>query len=1151
MSMHIRPRQRIAILPLILLLLVPASASAEGLAFRSEPRPVAAVPGGLQQSFEADSAVGNGQRLSIGGGHACAVLPDGDVACWGRNLRGELGYGGFLQSTRARQVLLLHDAVSVSAGGSLSCAARATGAVSCWGDNQFAQLGQNAPVGRSALPVGIVGITNAVQVAASGGDICVLLATGMVQCWGTNYAGQLGRGTTGSPSPTPATVPGISGAVTIDAGADFNCAVLAAGTARCWGRNTVGELGNGTATPGFPVVVLDAAGHALSNIKAVSLGDEFGCALLTSGSVDCWGHDEYGQLGDGGAIVDKAVFYAAPVVGLSGVSSISAAGTHACALLAAGTIRCWGSDDYGELGSGSTSSSTPVQVVGVSGASEAASGGYLSCARLVAGPITCWGANGYGALGRPTSAVYPNPPGLVVGNFTGGLVEAGGYHTCALLANRTVQCWGADDAGQLGNGPTSSTNSATPVTASGLSNVFALSAGTNHTCAIVIGGKAYCWGANDHGQIGNNDSGAGKHVDAPVPVPGLTNAIAISAGGDHSCAVRADQTAVCWGGNGTGQLGDHTFQDRSAPVVVQTAGYSNLGNLTDISAGSFHSCAADRNGTAWCWGSDGNGQLGRGKAGESPRPDALEVSKHAPGNGDYLLANVLEIEARYASSCAIDIDWHEWCWGWNGYGQLGLSGGGDKDFATLIPGLDGVAGIGPSSNHGVHVCAVLADTTARCWGANDQGQVGTGSTSPTEPSPRVVLNLTGAVQVSVGFQDSCALLSNGTAKCWGNNANDQLGSTTLTIQPNATLVTGFNVGLRALEVDAGSAHNCAAVSNGTARCWGANGSGRLGDGTTSNRTKPVMVSGLSGAASISAGGSHTCALVVGGTAKCWGYNAYGQLGDNTVTTRTKPTNLVSGLSGAIAISAGGNHTCALISNGTVKCWGLNTSGQLGDGTTTNRHVPVTVKTSSTATLTGVVAISAGSSHTCALLSNGTARCWGSNGTGRLGDGTTTSRHYATSVSGLTSAKAISAGSAHTCALLANGTAKCWGSNGSGRLGDGTTTTRLKPTNTVYGLTTITSISAGGSHTCAVIANGTARCWGYNASGQLGNGSTASASKPATVTGLSGVVGLSAGGSHTAAILASGGLRAWGLNSSGQVGDGTTTTRTTFRTVFGY
>jgi len=255
---------------------------------------------------------------------------------------------------------------------------------------------------------------------------------------------------------------------------------------------------------------------------------------------------------------------------------------------------------------------------------------------------------------------------------------------------------------------------------------------------------------------------------------------------------------------------------------------------------------------------------------------------------------------------------------------------------------------------------------------------------------------------------------------------------------------------------------------------GSNAAGQLGDGTTTRRSTPTAVVGLaSGVATVETGDGHTCAVTTGGGVKCWGYNAYGQLGDGTATSRLTPVNVTGLTSGVVMVAPGGVHTCALTSAGGVKCWGFNFSGQLGDGTTTTRYTAVDV----VGLTSGVVAVATGPNHSCAATAAGTVRCWGSNSYGQLGDGTTTTRQTPVEVVGLTNATSLATGMWHTCALTSAGGVKCWGRNVYGQLGDGTTTTYYTPVD-VVGLTAgITSVAAGWYHTCAVTAVGGVKCWG--------------------------------------------------------------------------
>lgn len=244
-------------------------------------------------------------------------------------------------------------------------------------------------------------------------------------------------------------------------------------------------------------------------------------------------------------------------------------------------------------------------------------------------------------------------------------------------------------------------------------------------------------------------------------------------------------------------------------------------------------------------------------------------------------------------------------------------------------------------------------------------------------------------------------------------------------------------------VDVGSGGACALLTAGGIKCWGWNGYGQLGDTTTTNRSTPVLVSSVpSGVVAVSVGGdAHSCALDSSGGVWCWGANWNGQLGDGTTTTRTSPVQ-VSGLSSGVKqIAMGAEHTCALTTDGGVKCWGKNAEGELGDTTTTGRTTPVSVSGLSS----GVASIGAGKYHTCVVLDSGEVKCWGGNWSGQLGDGTTTDRTAPTSVSGLSSGiTSVEGGNTHTCVVTTTNSVKCWGENNSGQLGDGTTTNRLTP-----------------------------------------------------------------------------------------------------------
>lgn len=346
------------------------------------------------------------------------------------------------------------------------------------------------------------------------------------------------------------------------------------------------------------------------------------------------------------------------------------------------------------------------------------------------------------------------------------------------------------------------------------------------------------------------------------------------------------------------------------------------------------------------------------------------------------------------------------------------------------------------------------------------------------------------------------------------------------------------------KVESGSTHTCALTNSGGVKCWGFN-EGKLGDGTTLRRNVPVDVVGLtSNVVALSVGGSHSCALMNTGGVKCWGENGYGQLG-NPANTYLVPADVIGLTSGVAAISAGHVHTCAVMNSGGVKCWGSNFYGRLGDGSIENQHTPVDV----IGLTDPVVAVSAAQAHTCALTNLNAVKCWGNNDHGQLGNGTNNGSGIPVNVASLLGSVAkIDTGSAHTCALLVNGSLKCWGNNSEGRLGNGSLISSNVPVDVTDPGVTYIDVSAGSGTTCALTTIGDAKCWGRNSSGQLGTGSTVDSAVPVDVYGLAtGVNGLSAYDYVTCAVI-NNGANCWGGNSYGQIGDNTTQNRNVPTTV---
>jgi alpha-tubulin suppressor-like RCC1 family protein len=715
-----------------------------------------------------------------------------------------------------------------------------------------------------------------------------------------------------------------------------------------------------------------AAAEAPQYASPLSLGGNFTCALTVAGGLSCWGNNRYGQLGDGvtlSADLPQPVGRAA-----AGIAAVAAGWSHACALRRTGALDCWGSNAQGQLGDGTfTDKSSPTAVDGLGGKVTA--------------------------------------------------VAAGHRHTCVLLETGGVQCWGGDASGALGDG--GAANRSAPADVPGLtSGVAAVAAGAGHTCALRTGGAVTCWGWNNSGQVGD-----GTAVDrrTPVDVAGLGRpAVALAAGDQHTCALLSDGSVACWGANASGQLGDGLRVRSTVPAAV----VGLTGRAVQIAAGGAHTCARIEDGTVECWGDDQSGQLGDGGYDNRSEPTPAVL----PAKAEYIAAG-------FSHTCAILAERRIQCWGWNSEGQLGDGTVKSRRTSADVVGFGGQAvavAAGWSS-----ACALLAAGDVRCWGGNGAGQLGDGSNADRAEPEGVAGLEAGRIALAVGGEHACALSATGGVKCWGRNDRGQLGGGTTADRNSPADVAGLPEEI--IAVAAGRAHTCALTVRGGVKCWGANEDGQLGDGTFRDRSRPVAVNGLAeDVVGIAAGGNHTCALTRGGGLKCWGSNKYGQIGDGSLENRPEPVG-VSGLaSGVDSFSLGAFHTCA-IAGAALKCWGWNAYGQLGDSTPTDRAAPVDVRW-----LAGTpAAVSAGADFTCAILRAGNLRCWGNNEFGQLGDGGTAVHHTPVDVQGGPGrAILLDAGFYSACELTADGILRCWGNNLSGQLGNGSTDNSSLPVDVI-------------------------------------------------------------------------------------------------------
>jgi alpha-tubulin suppressor-like RCC1 family protein len=332
----------------------------------------------------------------------------------------------------------------------------------------------------------------------------------------------------------------------------------------------------------------------------------------------------------------------------------------------------------------------------------------------------------------------------------------------------------------------------------------AISAGSEHVCALRSNGTVWCWGSNYYSQLGD---GSSTNSESPVQVSGLDDVTAIDAGAYHTCALRSDGTIWCWGNNRFGEVGTEPDPDSDNPFyapVPSPVAVLNLSHIGAISAGSLSSCALHSDTTVWCWGDNSNGELGIGSAsGGGPTP--IQV----PG-----LTEIETLSVGGGSVCVVDSQRAALCWGWNAYGQLG--DGTTRAQLTPVEVLDlaDVSTISQGNNQ--HTCAVRSDGTVWCWGWNNRGQLGDGTTTDSS-APRQVLGLIDAIDVSVGWRQTCALRADGTVWCWGD------GNTTPSQIAQLKDV---------VSISAGASQSCALLSDSTVWCWG------------DDLSAPVLIAGL-------------------------------------------------------------------------------------------------------------------------------------------------------------------------------------------------------------------------------------------------------------------------------------------------------------------
>ncbi|MBN8459853.1 MAG: cadherin-like beta sandwich domain-containing protein [Verrucomicrobia bacterium] len=1052
-----------------------------------------------------------GQRLLAWGHNGNGRLGDGSTV--NRTIPGAVGDGALAGKWIVRSV----------AGGAHNLALGADGTLAAWGANASGQLGTGDTVDRS-VPVrvdmtGVLAGKIPISLAAGDAHNLVLCSDGTLAAWGLNDKGQLGDGTTTNrPVPVRVDQTGVlagKAVVAIVCGGSHCMVWCSDGTLAAWGDNSSGQLGDGTAVSRTaPVRVNQAGVFAGKTIAAIASGSAFNLVWCTDGSLVTWGDNPYGQLGNGTKL-DSATPVLADRSGvLAGktVTAIACGGAHCLALCSDGTLAAWGSTGSGQLGQGTiydyTGKWVPVLVTrtGVlSGKTVAAiaGGNSHSLALCSDGTLTAWGNNNNGELGNNSTTTTAAPVLVTTTALRAGerwaAIGGGSNHSLAAvaqpvppvvetLAASNVKDGSATLAGRVsGNGNTTAVSfeygfttsygsslTATPASVSGTTATAVSAAlggllpGTvyHFRCVGTLTGRAVYGGdqtftTTSLASLAGLTPGAG--VLLPAFDPGITRYDVTLADAEISltlATLAADATITV---NGT-----PVEPGVASPAIALNPG-SNTINVVVTGSGDnsrTYQVVATRMPTMMTFSSAADvAATAGGFAVDGLTADFALNFTPVAGTRLTVLKNTgnLPIQGRFTNLA-------------DGQEVVLEFGGVGYPFIATYRGGDGN-----------DLALEWKSTPLLAWGANSYGQLGDGTTT-TSGLP-VLVDRSGVLAgktvtaAATGDLHGLALCADGTLAAWGYNNNGQLGdgTTTARLSPVAVDRSGLLANKTITAIAAGSSHNLALCADGTLAAWGHNGYAQLGDGTTADRTRPVAVNRngvLAGKTitAIAAGDSYSLALCADGTLAAWGDNYYGQLGDGTtLTTYSSPVLVNRGgvLAGKTitAITVGWRCTFALCSDGTLAAWGMNDYGQLGDGTTTNRSLPVLVDRSGVLAGKTVIAAAAADYHGLALCSDGTLAAWGNNSYGQLGDGTTTNRSRPVLVvrSGVLVGKTITViapGKSHNLALCSDGTLAAWGYNDNGQLGDGTTINRLLPvlvdrSGRLAG-TTVTSIAAGGS-----------------------------------------------------------------------------------------
>jgi alpha-tubulin suppressor-like RCC1 family protein len=699
------------------------------------------------------------------------------------------------------------------------------------------------------------------------------------------------------------------------------------------------------------------------------------------------------------------------------------------------------------------------------------------------------------------------------------LVAAGGLFSLSVQSGRAWS-WGYNNFGQLGiNVSGVAANRSTPVSVLGAVKTFCkISAGANFSLAIDKNGRAWGWGRNISGEVGDNTI---TQRLTPVSILGGVKTFCHIAAslGNHSLALTHTGRAWAWGDGANGRLGDNTIVSKRTPVSVLGA----VKTFCKIAAGNAWSLAIDKNGRAWAWGNGGDGRLGRNST----------VSSLTPVSVLGVVKTFCEIAAGNATSAAIDKNGRIWSWGFNNSGQLG--NGANVQQLTPVSLAGAVKTFCKISLSNGQTLALDKNGRAWGWGFNTTGLLGDNSVTARNTPVSVAGAIKTFCQIAAGNQHALAIDKNNNTWAWGPNDQGQLGANlSALVRTPKSIVLGANKTF--CQVNIGGGFSIMIDRVGKIWSWGVNTSGFIGDNTTTARYTPINLAGVNKTfCKVASGGGWTLAIANTGRLWGWGLNTNGRIGDNSTTQRNTPVSILGAAKTFCQIDCGNAHSLAIDKNGRAWAWGNNTFGALGNNSTVSRNTPVSVL----GAIKTFCQVAAGTQFSLALRSTGRLWGWGDNAGGKLARDVDALVSVNTPISVALTNRTfckIAAGSDHGLAIDLRGRCWGWGYNDFGQVGNTNWDDRDGDVFSVQGaVKTFCEIAGGFGHSVAIDRYGKAWGWGYNLYGQLGDNTSTQRNTPVSVVGANKTFcKIAAINNSTIAIDKNGKVWGWGRNDSGQL-----------------